>query len=128
VWTSLLGVGAVALLLAGAAFVLYPQVLKRPPAATYPAPRSAAEANLQDLDYLARVMDVDRSFSPEAKAAFSAGIAELESRAATMSPPQLEMQASRLVALADNGHTGVRGVGRGVSLNALPIRIHRFAE
>ena len=38
------------------------------------------------------------------------------------------MEASRLTALADNGHTGVRGVSKGVSLNSLPIRINRFEE
>ena len=38
------------------------------------------------------------------------------------------MEAARLVALADNGHTNVKGVSRGVSLNSLPIRIGRFEE
>src|SRR5881628_2360095 len=97
-------------MIGAAAFVLYPQVLRHPPKATYPMPRTAGEANLQDIDYLARVMDVDRSFTPEARAAFRAGIADLEHRAGDLSPAQLEMEASRLVALADNGHTGVRGV------------------
>jgi len=45
---SLLGLGAVPLLLVGAAaFVLYPQMIRRPPAAAYAVPRSAEEANLQ---------------------------------------------------------------------------------
>ena len=38
------------------------------------------------------------------------------------------MEACRLAALADNGHTGIRGVSRGASLSALPIRLGRFAE
>jgi hypothetical protein len=100
-----------------------PQVSRRPPAPAYPAPRSADEANRQDLDYLA-----DRSFTPAARAAFGAGVADLERRAGDLSPAQLETEVSRLVALADNGHTGVRGVSRGVSLNALPVRLARFAD
>ena len=128
-WKILVGIAAAGLLLMGAAaFILYPEVLKSPPAATYPKPTNVAEANLQDIDYLEQVVAVDRSFSPEAMAAFSAGIAELKGRAASLSPAQLEMEASRLTALADNGHTGVRGVSKGVSLNSLPIRINRFEE
>jgi hypothetical protein len=116
------------LLMGGAAFILYPEVLRSPPAAAYPTPANAEEANLQDIDYLAQIVAVDRSFTPDSMAAFSAGIAELKSRAASLSPAQLEMEASRLVALADNGHTSVTGVSKGVSLNSLPIRINRFEE
>jgi hypothetical protein len=128
-WKIPLGIAAAGLLLlGGAAFILYPEVLKSPPAAAYRTPANAAEANLQDIDYLEQIVALDRSFSPDAMAAFSTGVAELKSRAASLSPAQLEMEASRLMALADNGHTCVRGVSNGVSLNSLPIRIYRFEE
>jgi hypothetical protein len=128
-WKILVWIAAAGMLLMGAAaFILYPEVLKSPPVATYPKPTNATEANLQDIDYLEQIIAVDRSFSPETMAAFSARIAELKGRAASLSPAQLEMEASRLTALADNGHTGVRGVSKGVSLNSLPIRINRFEE
>jgi hypothetical protein len=120
--------GVVALLVGGIAFILYPQVLKPHPEASYPAPQDAAEASLQDIDYLGRLIEIDRSFSPAARATFSAGIADLKGRAAELSPAELEMEAARLVALADNGHTNVRGVGHGFSRNALPIRLNYFAE
>src|SRR5260370_19330955 len=128
-WKILVWIVVAGMLLMGAAgFILYPEVLKSPPAATYPTPTNATEANLQDIDYLEQIVAVDRSFSPEAMAAFSAGIAKLKGRAASLSPAQLEMEASRLTAIADNGHTRVRGVSKGVSLNSLPIRINRFEE
>src|SRR5437870_13737338 len=103
VWAGLLGVGSVALLVVGAAgFVLYPQVLRRPPIATYPMLRTAEEANLQDLDYLARVMEVDRSFSPEAKAAFGAGSADLMGWAYGLSRARRDiLSALRIARAAD---------------------------
>lgn len=121
-------VGAGLLLAGGLAFILYPQILKAAPEASYPAPQSLEEANRQDIDFLARLLEIDRTFSPEARAAFSAGIAALQPRAGDLSPAELEMEAARLIALADNGHTNVRGVSQGLTMNALPIRIHRFAE
>lgn len=119
---------AVVVALGAAVYVIYPQILKAEPTASYPRPRNTAEANLQDIDFLGRLIEVDRSFTPEARAAFSAGIADLKGRAGELSPTQLEMEAARLVALADNGHTNVKGVSRGLTLNALPVRINRFAE
>jgi hypothetical protein len=120
--------GVVVLLVGGIAFILYPQVLKPHPEASYPAPLSAAEANLQDIEYLGRLLEIDRSFSPAARMAFSTGIADLEGQAAELSPAELEMASARLAALADNGHTNVRGVGHGFTRNALPIRLNHFAE
>src|SRR5687768_7437007 len=76
IWKSFFVVLGIGLLLTGAAaFVLYPQILKPPPKADYSAAQSTEEANLQDIDYLGRLIEIDRSFGPEAKAAFIAGVA-----------------------------------------------------
>ena len=73
-WKIHFGMAAAGMLLIGAAtFILYPGGLKSPPAATYPKPTNAAEANLQDIDYLEQVVAVDRSFSPEAGAGVQHG-------------------------------------------------------
>src|SRR5437762_2897499 len=56
----------------------YGQTLAR---ADFPPARDRAEANRQDLDYLARLPSVDRSFSPQATAAFARKIGELRARA-----------------------------------------------
>jgi hypothetical protein len=128
-WKILFGIAATGmLLLGGAAFILYPEVVRSPPAAAYRTPANDEEANLQDIDYLGQIVAVDRSFTPDSRAAFSTDMAALKTRAARLSPAQLEMEISRLMALADNGHSNVRGVSKGVSLNSLPIRIGRFEE
>lgn len=125
----LIGIGvAVGTMIAAGAFILYPQILKSAPTPDFPPARNAEEANRQDIEHLGRLVEIDRSFTPDAKRKFLAGIEELAGRAASLTAADLEMQASRLVALADNGHTNIRGVGHGVTLNSLPIRIGRFEE
>jgi len=129
VWKSLLGVLVVALVAAATgAFILYPQILKISPESRLSAGtnRRRGEPSGHRLSGSA-----DRGrpkLSPEAREAFIGGIAALKTRAVSLTPAALEMEAARLVALADNGHTNVKGVSRGVSSNALPVRIGRFAE
>ncbi len=49
------------------------------PRGGYPAPKSALDAQRQDLDYFARAMALDRAFSPAARAAAEARLSTLES-------------------------------------------------
>jgi hypothetical protein len=99
-----------------------------PPVPSLPKPRDAAEANLQDLDYLARLLDYDRSFSDEARVEFSRRLARLKEGAASMSRGELLMGIARALAVADNPHTGVeRGFWRAY-LNSAPVRFEWFAE
>ncbi len=94
----------------------------------HPAPISRAEADLQDLQDLRRLPDFDRSFSPQAKTAFLAGVDALTARAGTFSDADFEMDVSRLVALAGNGHTTVSLTERASRFGRAPVRLAWFAE
>lgn len=97
-----------------------------PMAARVAPPRDRAEAMRQDLEQLAQFPRIDNAFSPEARALFEEERGKLLARANTLTPAMLEMEVSRLVALADNGHTTV---GRRLRrLHRVPLRVMWFAE
>ena len=87
-----------------------------------------AGMNLQDLALLRRLPDVDPSFTPETSRAFRQQVDALAARAADLDPAALEMGAARAVALADNGHTNIRGALAGRSLNSVRIRFGWFSD
>jgi hypothetical protein len=95
---------------------------------SFPPPRDAAEANLQDLEYLSRLLEVDRSFSDAARAAFTRRVAALQPRSGDLTRAQLLMAVAEAVAVSDNPHTNVeRGAWRSM-LNSSPVRFEWFAE
>ncbi len=97
-----------------------------PRVAKLPQPQDHTEATRQDLEVLGQLLRLDRSFSPQAAQKFEQERAKLMAIAGDLSRPALEMQVSRLVALAGNGHTTV---GRRLRrLNRVPIRLDWFAD
>lgn len=70
-------------------------------------PSDEAEARLQDIEYLARLLKYDRSFDEAERTEFEALIASRKSDAESMSDAQLLLLAGEAAALADNGHTSV---------------------
>ena len=54
----------------------------------------------------AQVLDVDRSFSPAARAEAKARLRALETRLDALGPLEAGVELCRIAALADNGHTG----------------------
>ncbi|MFK0278205.1 hypothetical protein ACIQUG_31330 [Ensifer sp. NPDC090286] len=115
------------LVVAPLAVILYP-TLKTYPRSDFPAAASQLERNRQDLAHLRRLIEVDRSFSPAAQAAFTGSLDAIEQRAGDLDRAGLAMAAAKAVALADNGHTSVVGLVGGHSFNAVPIRLGWFAE
>jgi hypothetical protein len=99
-----------------------------PPAPSFPKARDQAEANLQDLDYLLRILDYDRSFSDEARVEFTRRVAKLRERAATLTRGQLLMGVARALAVADTAHTNVERAYWRAYLNSAPVRFEWFAE
>src|SRR5690348_2613173 len=79
-----------------------------PPSKDYPKPSSALQAQRQDLDYVRRVLALDRSFSDAARREANARLASLSKSGTVLSFPQLLVALMRIEALADNGHTKVR--------------------
>src|SRR5579871_1898461 len=96
------------------------------PAATYPPPRSAREAQRQDLDYFAKVIALDRAFSPAARAAAAKRIAALESVPEAAPSPEFQVALMQLMASADNGHSRMDATAD-QGTRVLPLRVSSFA-
>jgi hypothetical protein len=93
-----------------------------------PPPRTAAEARLQDLDYLAGLPTGDRSVSAEAAGEFGRRIGELRANAATIDAGQLFMGVARAVASSGNAHTAVDDASWQSRLARAPVRFAWFPE
>jgi hypothetical protein len=97
------------------------------PPVDYAAPKSALEAQRQDLDYFTKVMALDRAFSPAARAAAAARLHELGALAEALPSQKLQVALMQVMALADNGHSRVDPTANGSTL-ILPVRVTPFAE
>lgn len=91
-------------------------------------PHDVAEARRQDLADLGLLPNYDRSFSPQAKAAFQRGVEALGAQAGALSDAGFEMAVSRLVALSGNAHTTVSRVQRAGAFGHVPLRLAWFAD
>ncbi len=125
----LLGILGVVSLMIGSAFGTFlwkftPHI----PEVSYAEPADRTEARLQDLDYLRRMPEVDKSFSEEELAAFYALIDDLAARAATMTEAEFVLGVSAAGAVTENGHSGVSMSGTMNRLNSLPVRFYWFAD
>ena len=118
----------VVFLVGGVVWSQFARFYPTPPVPDYPLPSDQAEANRQDLDYLRTFMTLDRSFSVEAAQEFERGRMALVARAAELTPAELAIHVSALVALADNGHTNVDPFQRAGLLNRVALRLAWFAD
>lgn len=98
------------------------------PEANYSEPADLVEARQQDLDYLRRFPEADKSFSEEQLVAFNALIDDLEARVDTMSDAEFVMGVSAAGAIPENGHSGVSITGTLNRLNSLPVRFVWFGD
>src|SRR5262249_36510012 len=98
------------------------------PEARYPFAKNDADANVQDVDYLARLTEVDRSFSDEARAESAGRVAKLKARAAPLQRGELLMGIARALAVADNPHTNVERAYWRAYLNSAPVRFEWFDD
>lgn len=94
----------------------------------YDDPANETEARLQDLDYIRKLMDLDRSFSPEARVEFERQIAAAEISAGDMSEAEFYMALSRAVALGDNGHTNISTSPLYREFPGIPVKFHWFDD
>lgn len=93
-----------------------------------PAPRDRSEASRQDLDDLAKLVDYDRSFSPERRTAFLQGIEELRPRAGALEPAAFDLAVAKLVVLSGNGHTSAQLNSRLGRYGVSAVRMAWFEE
>ncbi len=127
---TLLGALFVLPVVAGVAYFGVQKALFDPkaPSAKYPRPGNAREAQLQDLDFMANDLALDRSYSPAARAAAKTVLEELKGRAGRLSDPEFELGIARISAFADNAHSNVLGLLRAGKYPRLPIRTYWFSD
>jgi len=118
--TSLLGAA-----MAGAYFLRFYAPV---PAPDYPEPADALEARLQDIDALSRLVEIDRSFSPEERSAFLEHIDAMKAGAGEASDAAFLMDVARAAAITENGHTNVSFGALVDRLNSLPVRFYWFGD
>ena len=119
----------VLLLAAAGGFALYfhHRFSPDPPSNIFPQPASALEAQRQDIEQFSRLLDMDRSFSPAARADADSRIAELKSEPTPLDRERFHVALLRITALADNGHTNLYQ-GRGSFQKLTPVRVVLFAD
>ncbi|HXS52982.1 MAG TPA: hypothetical protein VN782_10660 [Usitatibacter sp.] len=98
------------------------------PAPRGPAPGDPLQARLQDLQVLAALPSVDRSFTSGARAAFERQVASLRDRAGALDEASFFLGVAQAVALSGNAHTNVDLASWREKLAALPVRLAWFPE
>jgi hypothetical protein len=98
-----------------------------PPSNDFPKPATALEAQQQDIEQFSRLIAMDRSFSPAARAEANRQIAELKSEHAPLDREIFYVTLLRITALADNGHTNLY-YGKGAPQSITPLRVMLFAD
>jgi hypothetical protein len=71
-----------------------------PPSSDFPQPANALEAQQQDIEQFSRLLAMDRSFSPAARAEANRQIAELKSEQAPLDRERFQMYQSLPLLLA----------------------------
>jgi hypothetical protein len=123
-------IGGTAVLIAGIGYgslqLMQAYFYPSPPAADYPKPHNTLEAQRQDLDYFRKLVALDFAFSPGARAQANKKIDRLEQSPVVLSHAQFRVDAMRVMALADNGHT-TTSVASGNPME-LPVRVAEFSD
>jgi hypothetical protein len=108
--SGLRGLAVVVLLLAavgGFALCFHRKFSPDPPSNNFRQPASALEAQRQDIEQFSRLLAMDPSFSPAARADANRRIASLKSEPAPLDRERFHVALLRIAALADNGHTNL---------------------
>jgi hypothetical protein len=120
----------VLVLLTGGAFVyaffatFYPSA----PEPNYPPALNLAQAQRQDFDYFRNYFDYNKAYSPQSRAEAEKLLAHYRSQAGELSPAAFDLAISRMVALADNGHSTIFMGPFSRHHNRLPCRFYKFAD
>jgi hypothetical protein len=98
-----------------------------PPKAAYPHAADALDEQRQELDYFARLIALDRAFSPQARAEAASRLAALNALPTALDHPHLRVALMRITAIADNGHSRL-GFDQGAAPKELPVRVVAFSD
>jgi hypothetical protein len=106
----------------------YKRFIVYPPDHTFSEPKNLEEAQRQDLEYLLLYPDYDRSFDTQLKRdSFRAQIDQLKGKL-PVPAAEFEMEVTRALAYADNGHTNLSAGASARRLNNVPLRFYWFKE
>jgi hypothetical protein len=121
---SLIVAGTLLVLFIAVAFTWVRLFIPNPPDADYGEPANQTEAYRQDLDYLARYAEYEKSLEDASRAAaFLDAVASVQADLEGMTPARFELAVARAVAQADNAHSNASPVTRTRRVNHLPIRL-----
>ncbi len=120
------GLLAVAVLGAGTYYWFRSTYYPTPPKPQFLPPQTEAEAQRQDLEYFRNFLRYDRSYTAAARIQVERLLGAYETQAGKTSSAEFELAISRMVALADNGHSAVWITAR--RRNRVPCRFYRFAD
>ena len=95
---------------------------------TFPPAHDLATAQWQDFEYFRRYLKVDQAYSPDARLHAIRLLNEYQTQAGSLSPAQFDLAVSRMVALADNGHSAVYKGSLSRRNNRLPCRFYHFSD
>jgi hypothetical protein len=116
-----------AALVAGLGFAMTRHFNTPPPTAHYPKPTTDLEAQRQDLAHFRKLIALDRSFEPAARAAAQRRMVALETTGVAEDQAHFRVALMEILALADNGHTRLE-VGKGAHTKQLPVRAGVFSD
>jgi type II secretory pathway component PulK len=98
-----------------------------PPQAISNKPKDPLDAQRQDADYLAKLVAMDRSYSPTARVQAQQRLAALADANTVLPHAAFLVAMMEIAALADNGHTHV-GSDDGADPMELPVRVAAFSD
>jgi len=116
----------VVLSVGGLAFAMIKHFNASPPAMQYPHPTNTVEAQRQDLDYFRKLVEMDRSYQPEARRAAEDRINDLQAASKTLDSAHFRVALMEILAMADNGHTHLDTDGS--PPKKLPVRVALFSD
>jgi len=120
--------GAVVIVALGAGlYAMFLHFYPSAPKKDYPQPAGALEAQRQDLDYFAKLIALDRAFTPAARAEANRRIASLEKLPVPLDRPHFRVALMQIDALANNGHSKV-GYDDAANPRELPVRVAIFSD
>ena len=123
-----LAVGVVLIAMAGGLlFGLFHTFNPAPPPSNFPKPATALQSQQQDIEQFSRLIAMDRSFSPAARAEADRQIAALRSVHEPLDSDRFHVALLRITALPDNGHTYLHQGNAGPQ-SLIPLRVELFAD
>ncbi|NQZ75322.1 MAG: hypothetical protein HRT61_04315 [Ekhidna sp.] len=125
---TLRSIASIVVILLVFGFAFYKRFIVNPPDHAFSDPQNLEESQLQDIEYLSKYPDYDRSFDTQAKLdSFYRHLDQLKAKL-PVSEAAFEMEIAKALAYAENGHTNISAGARAHRLNSIPLRFYWFKE